>query len=65
MANLLTANIFTQFDKKIRSPQITIVLRNFVFKNKMISIGIPSKIRNCSMILVSVISMMSKNKILG
>src|SRR5579884_2040014 len=59
----LFANRVAQWHKKIGHPQITVILRDFVFQNEMISKRIPSQIRNDLMILMQVVPIMGKNKI--
>src|SRR4030095_2054560 len=61
--NLLAASSFTKLDKKIGSSKVAVILRDFIFKNEMIAISIPCKIRNSTMILVSVITIMCENEI--
>ncbi len=61
--NLLIANGLIQADEKIRRSKIAIILGNFVFEDQLVAKGIPSKFGNNSMVLVKVVSIVSKYQI--
>ena len=65
MVSLLSANSLVEVYEYIRGSEITVIFRNLVFENHVISERIPGELRNESMILMEIIPKVRKDEIGG
>jgi hypothetical protein len=63
--NFLLANLFIQMNKEIRGTEVAVVFYDFIFKDEMVSESIPGKFRDQPVILVQIMTIMSKNNVRG
>src|SRR5271170_845830 len=63
MANFSLAQRFIKSDEEIRRAQIAVVFGNFVFENQMIAECIPGQLANQAMILMQIVSSVSKYQV--
>jgi hypothetical protein len=61
--DLSPGNRFTQVDEEVRSAEIPIVFRNFIFENEMVPERIPGEFRNQAMILMQVQTLMREDEV--
>src|SRR5215831_9773523 len=61
--NLFLENLPADRHKKVRLPQIPIVLGDLIFENQVITKGIPSHLRKNSVVLVGIATVVGKNDI--
>ena len=52
-----------EFDEQVRLAQVAVILWHLVFKNKVISECLPSQVRKCPMVLMSIVTIMREHNV--
>src|SRR5438309_258165 len=65
VTNFLLTHFVPDWHEQVRLSQVTIILRNFILQNEMVSKCVPGQFRNQAMVLVGIVAVVSKNQIRG
>jgi hypothetical protein len=61
--DLTPARRFIQWDKRVGRPHVTVIFRDFVFKDQMVTKRVPRELADYPMILVQIVPVMGEDDI--